>query len=228
MDMNNVTSIKNTRFSKKQLIALSTVVLFISFLGYILECSYLGIRHHFMDNRGMVFPFLIGYGLSFAFVYVLLGLPSDPYFLCRPYKSKKYANLRYYLSLILIISVGEYMVGYTVQKLTGLMWWDYTHIPLHFGHFTSIPTSAGFALVAFLVMKYAFSPICNVAYKLYDKNRHHIIIILMVLITIDFLFSAYYLFTHGHTFQLWHANVDNTGIHDWEIVEPVIRNMLYK
>lgn len=57
------------------------VIVVASLLGFITENIWVGLRFGFVDNRGMMAPGLIGYGMAMVGMYILLGTPEMPRFL---------------------------------------------------------------------------------------------------------------------------------------------------
>ncbi len=128
--------------------AMFIMTAFISFLGFALENIWLAARKGYMDNRNMNAPFLLGYGLAVMGFYYVLGTPSNMRIFgsaseCGP-KSQFGA---YFLLTFILVSAGEIVLGKTIEKLSGVILWDYTKIPLHITRYTSIPTSIGFTVV---------------------------------------------------------------------------------
>ena len=60
--------------------ALILVIIVVSLLGFCIENIFIGFRRGFIDNRNMVLPFLLGYGLTIFGFYLLLGTPEKPLF----------------------------------------------------------------------------------------------------------------------------------------------------
>ena len=51
--------------------ALGMIVSVVSFLGFVVENIWLAAIKGYMDNRGMRFPFLIGYGVAVLTIYMI-------------------------------------------------------------------------------------------------------------------------------------------------------------
>ena len=56
--------------------SLIIMVAVISFLGFMLENTWLVLTKGFFDNRNMTFPFLLGYGLLVVGMYMIVGTPE--------------------------------------------------------------------------------------------------------------------------------------------------------
>ena len=191
------------RTNRSEILGLSTIIIVASFLGFAIENAWIAIKYGCFENRGMIFPFLFGYGVMIVAVYFLFGLPNNPLFFGRPMKRYMNKDLQYILCIMCTICVGEILLGNTVEMLSGYKWWDFSEVPLHIGGYTSIPTSVGFALIIYLFMKNAYNPIVEFAGRM-DRNNHaKIIIVLMAIIIFDYLFSTIFLVRNGDVLKVW-------------------------
>lgn len=163
---------------------------FISFLGFLLENIWLAARNGYMDNRNMYAPFLIGYGIAVMGIYIVMGTPSNMRIFGIPSESGPRAQFgAYFLLTFIIVSVGEIILGKTVEKLTHVIWWDYTKIPLHITRYTSIPTGIGFTIIIVTFMDCFFERIMNKLSEM-DETRMTIFgTVLMVVMAADFLYN---------------------------------------
>ncbi|MBE6014390.1 MAG: hypothetical protein E7241_03365 [Lachnospiraceae bacterium] len=193
---------KNTDL-RKQVLSASAVIIVASFLGFAIENAWIAIKYGCFENRGMIFPFLFGYGVMIVAVYFLFGLPSNPLFFGRPIKNNLNKDFQYILCIMITICVGESLLGNTVELVSGYQWWDFSEVPLHIGEYTSIPTSIGFALIIYLFMKNAYTPIVEYANKLDNDNHSRIIIVLMVIIILDYIVSTIFMVRNGDVLRVW-------------------------
>lgn len=128
--------------------AMFIMTAFISFLGFALENIWLAARKGYMDNRNMNAPFLLGYGLAVMGFYYVLGTPSNMRIFGSVSESGPKSQFgAYFLLTFILVSTGEIVLGKTIEKLSGVILWDYTKIPLHITRYTSIPTSIGFTVI---------------------------------------------------------------------------------
>ena len=153
--------------------------IFFSFIGYICESVYLHILKR-KSNRGLYGPWCPIYGLGGI---IISGL---------------FINLTDYPILIFIFgvivaSIIEYTIGYLLEKIFEIRWWDYT------GRFGSINgricfrNSFLFGILAVLTM-YLFYPILIFIYASISSELIYVITItltfLMVLDSIVSIFEA--------------------------------------
>ena len=194
---------EHRRIRHSQIVSTCAVIIVASFTGFIVENAWLAFRFGYIDNRGMLFPFIFGYGIAIIAVFMLFGLPSNPLFFGKPYKSNHNKDLKYILCIMISVCIGEAGLGKIVEIISGVHWWDYTEVPFHIGQYTSIPTSLGFALIIYLFMKKAFNPICQYANHLDANNNAKIIAVLMGFIIFDYFFSTIFMVRNGGTILTW-------------------------
>lgn len=167
------------------------LVIVVSFLGFCLENIWLVFRKGQIDNRNMNFPFLIGYGMAILFIYFLLGVPQ---------KGKVWL---FFLATFLIVSVGEILLGFAVEKYCGIYYWDYSTLPMHVTRYTSLFTSIGFSAVITCFFYRFFTPLMTLIKK-HDCNWMHILyIVLLTVMLIDFLYSFKYMHDNQSHYDNW-------------------------
>ena len=164
---------------------------FISFLGFLLENIWLTARKGYMDNRNMYAPFLLGYGIAVMGFYFVLGTPGNLRIFGTPSESDpKRQFAAYFLLTFILVSVGEIILGKTIENLTNVILWDYTKIPLHITRYTSVPTSIGFTVIIVTFMDCFFERIMNALSQMEPLRANAFGIILMTVMTADFLYSS--------------------------------------
>ena len=102
----------------RSICALCMNIAFISFLGFCVENLWLAITKGYMDNRNMLFPFLFGYGLTVAAIYLVFGTPRNLVVLGKEITvpNENTEILLYSLIVMTVISLGEIILGKTVEK----------------------------------------------------------------------------------------------------------------
>ncbi len=191
------------------ILALCMMITLISFLGFVVENLWLLVTKGYMDNRNMVFPFLIGYGLAVIAIYLLFGTPDRICILGKALsiKSAILSYGMYFLIIMVCISVGEIVLGTVVEKTCHFYWWDYSTLPLHITRYTSIPTSAAFTTFIVLFMGKLFMPIYN-WFLSWDKTVLSIVSVVFILImVVDYTYSVYYMYTKKGMQKRWRWNV---------------------
>ncbi len=190
---------------KRKTAAMCMVMTVVSFIGYLVENTFTAIKDGFIDNRNMFLPLLFGYGISMTVIYLLFGTPMLPRFCKYDLRAKNaFLNTLVYFSMVFcIVSVGEILLGTIVEQATGIVWWDYTSLPLNVTKYTSVPTSIAFGAMITLFMGCVFKPLCNAFMKIENKKLYRLATVFMVLMTADFIHSGLVMFNTGDVMRLW-------------------------
>ncbi len=189
---------------------------FISFLGFLLENIWLTARKGYMDNRNMHAPFLLGYGAAVMGFYFVLGTPSELRLFGTPSVSGPKSQFAAYCILtFVLVSVGEIILGKTVEKVCHIVLWDYTKIPLHITRYTSVPTSIGFTIVIVTFMDCFFERIMNALSQTEPVRTLIFGIILMTVMTLDFLYSAVKMIRTRKMIITWEIDFHEKSFHKY-------------
>lgn len=186
------------------------LIIVVSFLGFCLENIWMLFRKGEIDNRNMNFPFLLGYGLAILFIYVVLGVPHKE-------------NLAFFFAAcFFIVSVGEIVLGFSVEKLCGIHYWDYTSLPLHLTKYTSLFTSIGFSAIITIFFYRFFTPLMSLI-KQHESYRDHVFcVVLIAALVIDFIYSFKYMHENQSLYQSWIMHMPSQG--NGQFLEILPRN----
>lgn len=170
---------------------LGLMVAVVSFLGFLVENIWIGFVHGYFDNRNMRLPFLLGYGVFIVALYILLGTPRQFYILGRYEVSASVTERTalYFICVMLLVSLGEILLGKTMEKVCHMEYWNYSWIPLHITKYTSIPTSLGFATIITLFMKKFFDPLMQAFARLQPEVIRTVSVVLIMALCADYLVS---------------------------------------
>ena len=176
----------------------------ISFIGFCVEDIWMIFRHGVLDNRNMYLPFLLGYGLFIIVLYYIIGTPKK---LFNKYEINKVLGFVIYMLIcIIIVSLGELLLGIFIEKTGGYSYWDYSSIPLHITKYTSVPTSIGFSLIITLFMNYIFEPLRNKIKNNVKQIPMIILIFVAIILISDFYFSFKTMYTSNGRNLIWQIN----------------------
>ncbi len=195
-----------------QIIALLLIIAIVSFLGFWVENIWLAVTKGYMDNRNMCLPFLLGYGLAIIAIFAMFGTPRNPrlFAYTLPLQSKLLRTAVYYLIACLCVMLGEIALGTFVEKVCGIVWWNYSDLPLHITKYTSIPTTAAFGFLITVFMGCFFTPAYTYFSGRESKALGILAVALMGLLTLDFVHSAAGMYMHGELLEIW--NIRMCGI----------------
>lgn len=184
---------------------LGLLVAFVSFLGFLVENIWCGLVHGYFDNRNMRLPFLLGYGFFIAALYMLLGTPKQFFLLGRHEitASLTERTILYFFFVMLLVSLGEILLGTIVEKICHMEYWNYSWIPLHITKYTSIPTSIGFATIITFFMKNCLEPIMNMFSHLQPDILRIASILLMAAMCADYLVSISKMYKNQGENRIW-------------------------
>ena len=135
--------------------AYAVMLTLVSFLGFLIENTWIVLTEGFVDNRNMNAPFLIGYGVIVLLIYRFMGTPEQLTGIlqfARGWTRHGRISLYFLTSFFVVCSV-EILTGYVVEKVCSLYYWSYEALPLHITRYTSLPTSVSFA---FLIVFFTF------------------------------------------------------------------------
>ncbi len=175
-----------------EIFALCLIITIVSFLGFVVENVWLSITKGFIDNRNMTLPFLLGYGIAIVLIYILFGTPGQLKILGfdTGIKSTFAQTVIYYFAVIVCVSVGEIALGTFVEKTCGIIWWDYTRLPMHITRYTSVPTSMAFSMGITVFMRRFFTPLMHRFMQMDFDNLRFFALSFMTLLGVDFIVSA--------------------------------------
>ncbi len=195
--------------------AFSMVIALISFLGFCVEDIWLSLTKGYIDNRNMIFPFLLGYGLAIAAIYLLFGTPDKMTFLGRelPIASARVKSVLYFLAVFFCICIGEILLGKTVELTCHFYWWDYSWIPMHITRYTSVPTSLGFAAMIYLFMDKIYLRIYRCFLSWDERFLRIAATVLMAVMAWDFLRSGILMLIHQSTQKRWIINTAGSALY---------------
>ena len=165
-------------------IATNLVYLFLffvvySFLGWIIECSWVSYENKKIENRGYLFgPICPIYGVG-VLVCLLIVSPL---------------NLPWYLEFFLITlfcSIVEYFTSVILEKIFHVRWWDYTNnTKLNLNGRVSLITSLGFGVGGLLVL-HIIHPILISFFSHFSLSTLAVFaIIFLVVFIIDLVLSS--------------------------------------
>ncbi len=201
-----ISTISNgVEINKEKAYAMCMLMTVVSLIGFLVENTFVAITGGYIDNRNMFLPFLLGYGISIFVIYLIFGTPSSPRLCSIDLSSKnKLLNVAIYFMLAFsIVCIGECILGSFVEMTLGIVWWDYSDIPLNMTKYTSVPTSAAFAAMITLFMGCIFKPLYNVFRKMNKKLLYPLATVFMILLVADFIHSGLVMMNTGDIMHIW-------------------------
>ncbi len=193
---------------RKHTTALLYIVVIVSFLGFWVENIWLSIYLGFMDNRNMRLPALLGYGLGVVAIIAMFGTPQQPRFFKLPINlsSPFLRTAVFYLFACLSVMIGEIALGTLVEKICGVIWWEYTSLPLNITKYTCVPTTLAFGALITFFMGHLFPPV----YRFFCRNQSNVLTVaawvLLAILVVDWFFSILQMYQTGDFVNVWRIN----------------------
>ena len=149
-----------------------------SILGFLFE-SFLMISagNHFFNSGVLYGPWAFIYGIA---IFVLILLDK---FLKERKLPKWLEIVLFYIGATLLMTLIEFTGGMLIEKIFHTVYWDYTNMHNHYGHYICLEISLFWGLFATLV-NYLLTPLTK---KLAKKTPWYITIILIILFVIDII-----------------------------------------
>lgn len=153
-----------------------------SALGWILETLYSYILLGHFENRG----FLIGplcpiYGFGMLIMIIWLS----------KYKDHK---IKLFFISVLVFSIFEYVVGYALDAIFNLKWWDYTNDFLNINGRITLFYSLGWGIIGLIVINIIHPFVENFLDKILDKIpimiQSNLLKIVVIIFIIDIVLSS--------------------------------------
>lgn len=187
----------------------------LAFLGWVGEtCLFLVVREGFVDRGILTLPFCPLYGFGTLLVYAVLRTPQSGVWK-RLYNKPRTKGgkitvavlcvLLYALAAALLASLVEYGTGLFYDKVLHTDLWSYHRYPDNIDGYVSIRYSLLWGVSAVAVMGLVWYPLANVLARANFAAVSTVAVVLLVLITADFVFNMTYLWTRGTRFLPYDA-----------------------
>ena len=138
------------------------------FIGWMFESVYVSIEYRKPVNRGFLYgPVLPIYGFG-AIIILLVSLPFNE------------SVLLTFFSGMLGATAIEYVTGYTIEKVFGVRYWDYTYEPLNLNGYICLGCSLMWGLFSVVLTEYLHKNVVSMINHLNDK--------VLVMLDICFIF----------------------------------------
>ena len=162
----------------------------LSFIGWVYEVGLAFFRTgRFIDSGFMTLPFCPIYGVSLMTTYFLLGTPNEGRGLLKNVHSALFRYLTYAAFAFLIPTLAELFVGMFFDKTLGVSLWSYAGFPINYHGYVCLPVSVLWSVLIFLFMKFVFSPLKKLFFRLPNGLAIGFAVALLVLTVADVSFN---------------------------------------
>ena len=153
-----------------------------SFVGWILETIFAITKQRKIINRGLINgPFCTVYGFTGVLITVAL---------------KDLSGVWLFLFSAIYASVIEWVAGKIIEKICHERWWNYENNKFNLGGYISLQTSVLWGALGFIAVTFTNSLLID-AYKLIPFMVVRIILIVVVALAADMIFSLLILYYNG-------------------------------
>lgn len=151
-----------------------------SILGFLFETGLFAVLGKDF-NSGFTFgPYTIVYGISLAIMFVIFK------FVFKHIQNKYTKYIVSFALSFIIISLLEFSGGMFIEKIFGIVYWDYSEYPLTFYKYVNVFVSLFWSIASILIFKFVF-PLTN---KIFKYIKEWMIITMTALILVDIFFSV--------------------------------------
>ena len=156
--------------------AYAVMLTLVSFLGFLIENTWIVLTEGFVDNRNMNAPFLIGYGVIVLLIYRFMGTPEQ------------------------LTGILQFARGWTRH---GRISWSYEALPLHITRYTSLPTSVSFAFLIVFFMGIVYTPAMKWITRVDNRVLRVVSLLLVLLLVLDCGSCFLYMRNHRNFYYRW-------------------------
>ena len=152
----------------------------VAIIGWLWEGIYDLLQFGVLANHGVLFgPWEPLYGSGAVLLYYLLN------------RYRKYPVIVFMGSFV-FCTIVEYCTGYYLETTKGTTWWTYHNIPFNIDGRICLMSSIVFGLAGILLIYFIAPKLKKLYNKLSYKALSIIVLILLALLTIDFMYSTYH------------------------------------
>lgn len=155
--------------------------LIFSIIGIIIETLYCYITTGILESRkGLIWgPFCPVYGVSVGVLILCLNR----------YKDKNIFQL--FIYAVLMASIAEYVLSFSLESIYGMRFWDYTYTNLHINGRICLQFSFYWGVLSVLILKYIKPLLDRLIDKIPVKGRNIMEIILFIFFVVNSIFTVW-------------------------------------
>lgn len=155
-----------------------TAFLVYCMLGWLVESIYMSICNKKITNRGFAKgPYCPIYGFGAVLGYMILSPLSDNPVLL-------------YFAGAIIATVFEFLVAVGMEKIFGLVWWDYNDKPFNYKGVICLESTIAWGFYAIIIIMFLHEKILLMIDKyplVFNKN---VVMVLYFIIAVDYIFQV--------------------------------------
>lgn len=155
-----------------------------SFLGFLFETTLSFFTKQNFNSGILYGPITPIYGIG-----VILILTISHYFFMNLHLPRWRETVIVFFILIVTLTILEWFGGVLIEKLFGVVFWDYSKLPFHIGHYISLEISFLWGFLSILLI-YVIKPMIN---PIVENIPTPVTIIFIILGSIDLVATILHL-----------------------------------
>lgn len=153
-----------------------------SILGYLLETVYAFVTHTNFKSGILYGPITPLYGIG-----VIIILCLSNYVFNKLHLSKVVETIIVFFLIVIILTILEFMAGYLIEKILGVVFWDYSDQKFHIGKYISLSMSLTWGVLGIFLI-YCVKPWIS---EYINKMPYGVSILFIILFIIDIIITMY-------------------------------------
>ena len=152
-----------------------------SILGFILETSLKHTIFPGMNNGTLYGPWIQIYGFGVCLIIIIMR------FIFNRVKANKFVKtILVFLISAFTLTLLEFIGGHLIELLTNEIFWDYSDLKFHIGHYIALEISLVWGVASIIVM-YIIKPLTD---KLIKKIPNILTYLVFIIFLVDFVIST--------------------------------------
>ncbi len=149
-----------------------------SFLGFLLETGIAFLTHQNFQSGILYGPITPIYGIG-----VVIILTVSHYFFMNLHLPRWRESVIVFFILVAVLTLLEWLGGVLIERIFGIVFWDYSQLPFHIGHYISLEISFLWGFLSLLLI-YVIKPVIDPIVK---GIPSFVTILFLFLLLIDFI-----------------------------------------
>ena len=153
-----------------------------SILGWVVESIYMSFCNRKLTNRGFgKGPFCPIYGFGAVFGYLILSPLKGQY-------------VKLYLAGAILATVFEYLVGCSMIRFLGQLWWDYNEKPFNYKGIICIESTIAWGFYAVGIIQFLHAMVYNLIDRVDFRIGVRMIQVILFIAVVDYTIQLLHVF----------------------------------
>lgn len=153
-----------------------------SILGWVVESIYMSFCNRKLTNRGFgKGPFCPIYGFGAVFGYLILSPLKGQY-------------VKLYLAGAILATVFEYLVGCSMIRFLGQLWWDYNEKPFNYKGIICLESTIAWGFYAVGIIQFVHAMVYNLIDRVDFRIGVRLIQVILFIVAVDYTIQLLHVF----------------------------------